>query len=135
MLVSVGSVPLWAAIVAEVAAIGLTIWRMICILPASYRFQVSFGPIAAAFIFNLRDRSSHFGPKSAGIQLTAISLALVLATLNDKGRYRQALAPPGNADAESRRSSRKFFLALSGKLLLWLVILLTTAGVLIKGAM
>ena len=135
MLVSVGSVPLWVAIVAEVAAIGLTIWRMISILPASYRFQVSFGPIAAAFIFNAHDRSYHFGPESAGIQLAAINLALVLATLNDKGRYRQALALSGKTDAESRRSNRKFYLAFAGKLLLWLVILLTAAGVLIKGAM
>ena len=137
MLISMTSIPLWAAIAVLACLWGLLVWRMIVMLPGQYLPQTLIGLTACSVVFIIRDRASHFGLESAALQEAALHLAALVSTLGQPHIYRRmlALSELKNKDRDTRRAARRVYWGYAARLAACVAVLLTALAVGVKGAL
>lgn len=137
MLISITSIPLWAAIAVLACLWGLLVWRMIVMLPGQYLPQTLIGLTACSVVFIIRDRASHFGLESAALQEAALDLAALVSTLGQPHIYRRmlALSELKNKDRDTRRAARRVYWGYAARLAACVAVLLTALAVGVKGAL
>jgi hypothetical protein len=137
VLISMTSIPLWAAIAVLACLWGLLVWRMLVMLPGQYLPQTLIGLTACSVVFIIRDRASHFGLESAALQEAALDLAALVSTLGQPHIYRRmlALSELKNKDRDTRRAARRVYWRYAARLAACVAVLLTALAVGVKGAL